>query len=206
MKIWNKDNILVERFSGSFDPQKLDGLSLIKIPNYNSKYFFSVLNSHYDRIPLITSESIDGEHEMYGYYEMTMDDTNFDKDTIIELYDVDSKTKIKTITLKDLYLYWSVLSNEFVFEARDKLAMITTHPDDQTVIKYIGKISIRRNSGVLFSIEHFLGHRDMIYRKYDKFVDITAKRIRDMDITIQILNDKDSLIHAINEIGDDNIE
>lgn len=206
MKIWNKDNILIEEFSGSFDPQKLDDLPLIKIPNYNSRYLFCVLNSHYDRIPLITSEPIDVDHDMYGYYEITMDDTSFNKDTIIELYDTESKIKIITITLKDLYLYQSVLNNEFVLEANHKLAMITAHPDDQTVIKYIGKIFKRHNSPVLFTIEHFLGHRNMIYRNYDKFVDITVNRIRDMDITIQILNDKDSLIHAINEIGDDNIE
>lgn len=199
-KIWNKDNMIVKEFSGEFDDH---GLAigkpeeyLIKLPNHQFKDFFQLYSIFSTKIEFITKEPIiDG---LRGYYKISMDDSDFDEDMPIELYDPDSNEHLKTITVKDLYSYWRRFSKEFIEDVIHESVLITMNLHDKT-IKYLGKIKIDNDTHSCTTVP-LLGNHNFEDLFSDKFTFVTMDRIREMNITVQALRDKDSVICAINEI------
>ncbi len=201
-KIWNKDNMIIKEFSGEFDdcrsaigePEEY----LIKLPSHQFKDFFQLYSIFSTEIEFITEEPvIDG---LRGYYKISMDDSDFDEDMPIELYDSDSNEYIKTITVKDLYEYWRRFNKEFIEDVIHESVLITMNLHGKT-IKYLGKIKIDKDDD-LFKTIPLLGNHNFEELFSDTFTFVTMDRIREMDITVQALRDKDSVIYAINEIFD----
>lgn len=200
-KIWNKDNMIVKEFSGEFDdfrsaigePEEY----LIKLPNHQFKDFFHLYSIFSTAIEFITKEPIiDG---LRGYYKVSMDDSDFDEDMPIELYDSNNE-HIKTITVKDLYSYWRRFNKEFIEDVIHESVLVTMNIHDKT-IKYLGKIKIDTDSRSFTTIP-LLGNHNFEELFSDTFTFVTMDRISEMNITVQALRDKDSIIYAINEIFD----
>lgn len=200
-KIWNKDNMIVEKFSGEFDDDRPvigePGDYFIKLPNHQFKDFFQLYSIFSTEIEFLTKEPIiDG---LRGYYKISMDDSDFDEDMPIELYDPDSNEYLKTITVKDLYSYWRRFSKEFIEDVMHESVLITMNLYNKT-IKYLGKIKIDKDDINSFTTFPLFGNHNFEDLFSDKFTFVTIGRIREMNITVQVLRDKDSLISAVNEI------
>lgn len=199
-KIWNKDNMIVEEFSGEFDDLNPvigeTGDYLIKLPSHQFKGFFEIYSIFSTEIEFLSKEPIiDG---LRGYYKISMDDSDFDEDMPIELYDSNCD-HVKTIAVKDLYDYWTSFSKEFIEDVIHESVLITMNLYDKT-IKYIGKINIDKDDIDSFTTTPLFGNRNFEELFTDKLKFVTIDRIREMNITVQVLRDKDSLISAINEI------
>jgi hypothetical protein len=198
-KIWNKDNMIVEEFSGEFDDHNPVigeiGDYLIKLPSHQFKGFFEIYSIFSTEIEFLTKEPI--VHGLLGYYKISMDDSDFDEDMPIELYDSNCD-HVRTITVKDLYDYWTSFNKEFIEDVIHESVLITMNLYDKT-IKYIGKIKID-NDDDSFTTFPLFGNRNFEELFTDKLTFVTIDRIREMNITVRVLRDKDSLISAVNEI------